>query len=84
MRPGGVMAPITGDELVRRFTYHAPKDGQAAKYGQIRDEGRSLATTIVELTPESREQSLALTALEEAIFWANAAIARREVKDAEP
>jgi len=29
-------------------------------------------------TPESREQSLAITALEEAVMWANAAIARRE------
>jgi hypothetical protein len=32
----------------------------------------------VEHTPESREQSLALTNLEQAVMWANAAIARRE------
>lgn len=65
-------------ELQRRFTYHAPKDDQAGRYVRIRDEARSLAGTIVEATPESREQSLAITALEEAVFWANAAIARRE------
>ena len=37
----------------------------------------SAADEIVELTgPPSREQSLAITKLEEAMFWANAAIAR--------
>jgi hypothetical protein len=33
---------------------------------------------ILDLTPESREQSLAITHLEQATMWANAAIARRE------
>ena len=31
-----------------------------------------------EKAPQSREQSLALTNVEQAIFWANAAIARNE------
>ena len=38
----------------------------------------TFATMIVELTPPSREQSLALTKLSEASMHANAAIARDE------
>jgi len=70
--------PITKEELDNRFIYHAPKEGQANRYQGLRDMGKTLAKAIVDNTPESREQSLAITHLEEAIMWANAAIARRE------
>lgn len=65
-------------QLENNFTYHAPKDGQAERYGVIRDAAKSLAILIQTETPQSREQSLAFTKLEEAVFWANAAIARNE------
>jgi hypothetical protein len=70
--------PIDTVELQKRFTYHKPKEGQPERYEFIRDAAKSLAAVIVEETPESREQSLSITALEEAVFWANAAIARNE------
>ena len=41
-----------------------------------RDEAKKLAATILELCPESRERSVALTELETAVFWANASVAR--------
>lgn len=66
------------DNIENCFTYHAPKPGQPEKYTQLRDEAKSLAYTIQYNCPMSRERSLALTKLEEAIFWANAAIARHE------
>ncbi len=66
------------DELKVRFTYHKPKNGQGPRYEQIRGDAGKLATNLCQLCPESRELSLALTHLEEAVFWANAAIARRE------
>lgn len=70
------------DELIDRlnvnFTYHPPKDGQPDRYNIIRNVGRSLAFTICDNCPPSRELSLALTNLEQAIMWANAAIARNE------
>ena len=69
--------PITPEELENRFTYHRPKDDQPAKYEAIRGQAKALAELIVDLTPESREQSTALTKLEEVSMWANAAIARR-------
>ena len=65
------------DELTKRFTYHSPKDDQPERYEMIRDKGKELAIIINHLCPESREQSLAFTKLEEAVMWANAAIARR-------
>jgi len=71
------MTPIMPNELEVRFTYHKPKDGQPEKYTEMREKAKSLAYLIVGSTPESREQSLTLTALEEAVMWANAAIARR-------
>lgn len=70
---------MTNEErLARNFTYHPPKNDQPTRYDQIRTSARMYAREILLLTPESREQSLALTHLEEAVFWANAAIARNE------
>ena len=69
------------EELALRFTYHTPQGDQPERYVAIRDAARVLAESIVEKTPASREQSLAITALEECVFWANAAIARREGTD---
>lgn len=65
-------------ELNTRFEYHAPHSDQVARYEGIRAAARALAQVIVGWTPESREQNIALTKLEEAVMWANAAIARRE------
>lgn len=68
--------PITQDDLNRRFTYHAPKPGQPEKYQRIRDKAKELAELIVAEAPDSREVSLAITHLEDAVYCANAAIAR--------
>lgn len=64
--------------LENNFVYHSPKDDQPDRYGILRNSAKKLAYEIVTFTPSSREQSLALTNLEQAIFWANAAIARNE------
>ena len=64
-------------ELEIRFTYHRPTGNQPERYTQIRSRAGDLAELLEGLCPESRERSLALTKLEEAVFWANASIARR-------
>ena len=64
--------------LDNNFVYHAPKPGQNVKYENLRGMGKSCAETILRLCPPSRERSVALTQLEDSIFWANAAIARNE------
>ncbi len=65
-------------ELETRFTDHKPVGNQHYRYEQLRAKGRELAELIELYCPESREKALAFTKLEEAIMWANAAIARRE------
>lgn len=60
------------------FTYHAPKNDQLGRYETLRRLSGELAHVILDLTPESREQSVAITKLEEAVMWANKAIACNE------
>jgi hypothetical protein len=62
--------------IENNYTYHPPIGDTAPRYNTINNDAKELAYTILKLTPESREQSLALTALEEVRMWANAAIAR--------
>jgi hypothetical protein len=64
--------------IENNFTYHAPKGDQLARYQLIRDTAKKLALLLIDNTPVSREQSLALTQLEDAVMWANASIARGE------
>lgn len=65
-------------DIKRRFIYHAPKGDQALRYERLRAAAREYAELIDELSPDSREKSLAMTYLEQAVMWANAAIARNE------
>lgn len=65
-------------ELETRFTYHPPKGDQAERYELIRSWAHELAKTIERKVPDSREKSLAITHVEQAVMWANAGIARRE------
>jgi len=46
------------------------------KYQAIRDKAKELAYLVDDLVPQSREQSLAMTKLEECVMHANAGIAR--------
>ena len=64
--------------IENNFKYHSPKDDQPQRYEMIRAKARELALVINGCSPASREQSLAFTALEEAIMHANSAIARNE------
>ena len=69
--PQDIIARINND-----FTYHAPPVETRQKFIDIREKAKELAVLIVNTTPTGREQSSALTRLEEAVFHANAAIAR--------
>lgn len=68
---------MEANEIEIRFTYHAPKGDQIAVYSEIRDRAKAFALFLGEFCPQSREGSLAITALEECVMWANASIARR-------
>lgn len=72
---------ITADDLTKRFDYHPPlTDRTRSAHGSARSVCWEAAEQLLQLTPPSREQSLAITALEEAMMWANAAIARHQPK----
>ena len=65
-----------GNQIEHRFTYHKPKEGQPEMYQAIRSKAAELAYLLESSCPSGREFSLALTKLEEVVFWANASIAR--------
>lgn len=65
-------------QIEKCFVYHPPKGDQGDRYVALRDSAKALAEEIATKTPESREQSVALTKLEECVMFANAAIARNE------
>ena len=69
---------IDARDIDTRFTYHAPKAGQPEQYEELRGRARALAHYSNLVVPDGREKSLALTKLEEFVFWANAAIARND------
>lgn len=68
------------EELKTRFEFHPATGTQPERYAMVRKAFLDLALLIEELAPESRERSLAWTSLEQAQFYTNAAIARRENK----
>lgn len=69
---------MTQAQLENIFTYHSPKGDQAHRYDYLRSNAQELARLINDLCPESREKSLAITNLQQAIMWANASIAINE------
>lgn len=66
------------DRREQNFVYHKPFGNQPGRYEYIRDAAKSLSRLMDCSCPPSRELSLAQTHLEEAVMWANAAIARNE------
>lgn len=66
---------MTPEQIANIFTYHPPFGDQPHRYQEIRLHARNLAERINSCCPESREKSLALTNLQQAVMWANASIA---------
>lgn len=65
-------------ELFNRFDYHPPiAPGRAKEHELVRLACFELAELLTTLLPPGREASLAVTHLEEAMFWANASLARQ-------
>lgn len=60
------------------FTYHAPHGSQVDRYALLRTHAREFAGMIAQLAPESTEQTLAIRKVQEAVMFANAAIAINE------
>ncbi len=66
-------------ELLNRFVHHPPKyEDTAKKHEEIRALLSAVANDFDQMLPESREKAITMTKLEEAMFWANAAVARNQ------
>lgn len=64
-------------ELDRRFDHHAPDTLRAQRHQELRTAFKTVAKIIDLNCPgDSREKSLAMTNLEQSLFWGNAAVAR--------
>ncbi len=60
------------------YQFHAPTDAQKAAMQKLRDACEALDALIRAETPACRQQSLALTHLEECAVWANKAANQRD------
>lgn len=64
-------------DIAHRFAFHAATtDEKRDAHTSVRQACRRLADDLNERLPDGREKSLAITKLEEVMFWANAALAR--------
>lgn len=64
-------------DIEHRFAFHAATtDEKRDAHGSIRQACRVAADYINDICPDGREKSLAITALEEAMMWGNASLAR--------
>ncbi len=64
-------------DIKHRFAFHpATTEEKKLAHGSVREACHELGQKFSADLPDGREKSLALTKLEEAMFWANAAIAR--------
>lgn len=70
---------ISKENLENWFTYHKPDGDDPKKYEAIRDAGKALAMAIVENTPASADQTVAVRKVREAVMTANSAVACKGV-----
>jgi hypothetical protein len=71
-------------EQERRFQHHPPRSNDEVDfYAYFRVLGKEMAEYLVSRALEGRELSLALTKLEEAVMWGNAAVARHGIRPRE-
>src|SRR3546814_13807018 len=70
--------PVSPDDIHNRFTCHPATPGKmkAQLHGKVRELLERAAMSLAGNLPPGREAALAITKLEEAMYWANAAIAR--------
>lgn len=62
--------------LDTRFQFHPADEDRGTCHEAVRTAARTMAVRVLQVAPDSRERALALTKIEEAMMWANAAIAR--------
>ncbi|RCV47481.1 Acb2/Tad1 domain-containing protein [Marinitenerispora sediminis] len=64
------------DEIGRRFAPRRSDLDRAGQHEEVRTACHRLAEQLADLLPDGREKEQAITRVEEAMFWADAAIER--------
>lgn len=64
------------ERIERAFTYHPPSGNQPAYYEAVRSSAKQFAYRLDGLVPPCDEKEYMMERLQEAVMWANAAIAR--------
>lgn len=73
------------NDLANLFAYHPANDARKTLHEKLRSDVRTLAVSFNADLPESREKSLAITYLQTALMFANAAVAiHDQTEDASP
>lgn len=68
---------FTSQDLEHRFDHHPPiTEDRKLAHESVRSACLDLAEQLDNLVPDGREKALAITNLEQTMFWANAALAR--------
>jgi hypothetical protein len=71
------MLQIDAKEIDRRFDLHSPKTSDVSdQLDNLRAAFKGLALGIIKNTPAGREQALAITSLEESLYWAVGSVVR--------
>lgn len=72
------MTSTPSEDIKNRFSYHPPTTPErVAAHETTRDLLMGVAVVLDAALPPGREHAMVLTKLEEAMFWANASIARQ-------
>lgn len=70
---------MSPEDIKHRFAFHAATtEEKRNEHTSVRENCHQLAQFLNEKLPEGREKALAITHLEEVMFWGNAAIARNQ------
>jgi hypothetical protein len=80
MKDNNPMTKEDHDYLTTSFEYHSVGVQNTNHMADIRQKAHDLATTIVNSCQHTRARSVALTKCEEAMMWANKAIAEENTQ----
>lgn len=67
------------DRMLHDLSLHSPADEETAqRLDDLREAAKWFGTEIIKHTAQNREQSLAITSLEQSLQWAIAAVVRHQ------
>jgi hypothetical protein len=69
-------ARIHNEDIEKRFTHSRRRERQPEAYTEIREVAKQTAYRLISIVPDTQERSLALTTLEEFVYWADEGIAK--------